>query len=139
MHIKICISLILLILTTNCKADEIVIYTIIGESANQSYDGMLAVSNVIRNRAKSRRMSHEDVCLQPKQFSCWNDLNWLKSHLKANSRHIQLARKAWIDSEHKSIVGKADHYYADYIKKPYWAKSMKFVKKIGRHLFYESR
>ena len=31
----------------------------------------------------------------------------------------------------------ADHYHADYIKNPYWTKSMTVTTKIGLHIFYK--
>jgi hypothetical protein len=37
-----------------------------------------------------------------------------------------------------SVTSGADHYYAEYIKMPSWAKNMKFLKKIDKHLFYRS-
>ena len=35
-------------------------------------------------------------------------------------------------------VGSSTHYYADYVS-PGWARSMKKMKKIGRHIFYRTR
>jgi spore germination cell wall hydrolase CwlJ-like protein len=37
----------------------------------------------------------------------------------------------------RAKIGNANHYYADYIKAPYWAKGEKPVAKIGRHIFYK--
>lgn len=49
--------------------------TIFGEARGEQIEGKLAVASVILNRlAKPQRYAPtvKDVCLQPKQFSCWN-------------------------------------------------------------------
>lgn len=53
--------------------------TMLAEAAGDSLDGSsveerIAVGCVIRNRVKAGRFgtSFRDVCLKPKQFSCWN-------------------------------------------------------------------
>lgn len=56
---------------------DIVPITIFREAGGEGPAGMLGVAWVIQNRASSgRRMwptDPEKVCLQRKQFSCWND------------------------------------------------------------------
>ena len=42
-----------------------------------------------------------------------------------------------LDGLHDSNVGKATHYYADYIKEPKWAEGKTPIVKIGTHSFYE--
>ncbi len=37
-----------------------------------------------------------------------------------------------------SSVGVSTHYHATYVK-PRWARSMKRMEKIGRHIFYKTR
>lgn len=53
---------------------DVVIRTIIGESANESPDGWAAVAHVLKNRAMDPRWPDEvgAVALQPMQFSAWN-------------------------------------------------------------------
>ena len=56
---------------------NIVPLTIWREARGEGRDGMIAVAFVIRNRAllvnKQWPDDPERVCLQKKQFSCWND------------------------------------------------------------------
>jgi len=58
---------------------DVLTRTVYGEARGESEDGQAAVAWVIQNRvAKGRaHMSKtiKDVCLQPKQFSCWNSNN----------------------------------------------------------------
>lgn len=55
-------------------ADETLIYTILGEARGEGVEGMVAVANVIRNRADSGLYPSDpvDVVLQPWQFSTNN-------------------------------------------------------------------
>jgi spore germination cell wall hydrolase CwlJ-like protein len=52
----------------------------------------------------------------------------------ANSKRI--AQKALAGDAKVSAIGTATNYHADYVR-PKWAKSMKRLIKIGRHVFYE--
>jgi len=48
--------------------------TLWAEARGQGLDGLAAVGRVIRHRAEDPRWpsTYKEVCLQPKQFSCWN-------------------------------------------------------------------
>lgn len=52
---------------------EILTLTLIGESRGELIEGIVAVGCVIRNRVLSQKKSYADICLAPKQFSCWNE------------------------------------------------------------------
>ena len=122
-------------------ADDIVVATIIMEAGGEYHVGALeAVYEVIMTRADKRKMTPAEVCLQRKQFSCWNDK---ADGIKALEETIAQAKKhpRWVIA--KNILGKqsnytkgADHYHADYVD-PYWAKSLTKTVKIGRHIFYK--
>jgi hypothetical protein len=49
---------------------EILALTIYGEARGESIAGQVAVGCVIRNR--TIKDNYRDICLAPKQFSCWN-------------------------------------------------------------------
>ena len=120
---------------TNYEQD-IVISTIILEAGGEYKAGALeAIYEVIINRAKKRNLTPAEVCLQRKQFSCWNNLT-IDDGINIAKNH-----KRWAIA--KNILGKetnytkgADHYHADYVT-PYWAKSMEKTVVIGRHIFYK--
>ena len=108
-------------------ANDIVVATIIMEAGGEYHTGSLeAIYEVIMTRAKKRNMTPAEVCLQRKQFSCWNDK---ADGLKALEDTITKAKKT-------NYTKGADHYHADYVN-PYWAKSMEKTVVIGRHIFYK--
>lgn len=59
----------------NLLPDEILALTLYGEARGEPIQGQVAVANVIINRLRhypSKFKTAADVCLEPKQFSCWN-------------------------------------------------------------------
>jgi N-acetylmuramoyl-L-alanine amidase len=52
--------------------DNYFICTVVGEARGEPIEGQVGVANVIKNRAYASNRSYQDVCLAPKQFSCWN-------------------------------------------------------------------
>ena len=112
-----------------CEAQEVpipvksAIRAIIGEAADQGYEGMLAVACGLRNRGT------------------------LKGVYGVNAKHIDnepkwvwdLALKAWKESATKDIVAAADHWESDKFSIPTWAKDMVVTVKIGNHVFYKRR
>ena len=58
--------------------------------------------------------------------SAWVDIEALARKVINDSRNLYL-----------SDVGAATHYHAVYVK-PRWARSMKKMQKIGRHIFYKT-
>jgi len=136
----VCIALTVTMMSCQAAhADElpIPVQTIIGECANCSDDGMVAVANVIRNRMELRGQTAEEVCLAREQFSFWNDRGRAKNFIK-NASHpvIDRAWSAWQVSATEDITGGADLYHADYVKPRWdWSKTV-YMGKFGRHLFY---
>lgn len=51
---------------------EVLFLTIVGEARGESIEGQVAVANVVMNRARKSRKPIKEVCLAPRQFSCWN-------------------------------------------------------------------
>ena len=115
----------------------IVALTILAEAQSEKFEGMAAVAAVIQQRAINRKITPEQVCLQPKQFSCWNGKS------KADLAHLlklpQAKTALWLEANlhrlNRAKIGYADHYHADYVK-PYWAKGRTSTIKIGKHIFY---
>ena len=138
--------------SNNVKADEvltlderIVALTLLGEARGEGEKGMYAVGCVIQQRAIERKKRPATVCLQPKQFSCWNGVGireaekkWFKLGDKNTLYARELARKivAKKDLERK-VVGFANHFHAKSMKrKPYWAKDENSTATVGNHVFY---
>jgi spore germination cell wall hydrolase CwlJ-like protein len=51
------------------------------------------------------------------------------------SQSKRIAQKALAGDQTVRVIGTATNYHADYVN-PKWAKSMKRLIKIGRHIFY---
>jgi hypothetical protein len=125
---------------------EIAARTIYMEARNQRFAGMLAVGKVIKTRALMTGLTIAQVCLWPKQFSCWNvgpvpDRNWLMgtddSDIENKNIADEAAATAWRDDVTDNTYG-ATHYLThqaiqDGPPKWYSADAMTVV--IGDHVF----
>lgn len=120
--------------------EQIVAMTILGEARGEGKAGMYAVACTIQARSVNRKLTPAQVCLQPRQFSCWDkgDPNRVKlpSLLRTHSQAqyaLMLARS--LDRLDLSFTGNADHYHAKRVN-PYWADRSKRTRVIGNHIFY---
>lgn len=132
------VKAIILLITccTLSAADHTVALTILAEARGEGLRGMAAVACVIAQRAKERCITPKEVCLQRKQFSCWNsgkDLSYLLDTPQA--KHALYFEKH-IDKMKQEVTGGANHYHATYVK-PYWADESKKTVQIGNHIFYK--
>jgi spore germination cell wall hydrolase CwlJ-like protein len=102
--------------------DSNAIRTIVGESSNQGYIGMLGVADVIRNRKSLQG------------FYGFNNpvVN------KSPKRILEMAKKAWYESKTNDVTGGAIAF--ENVKAfgmPKWAKKMKVTKVIKDHTFFK--
>jgi len=126
-----------LVSNLSVNASEIVAATLILEAGGEYTSGsMEAVNEVILNRASKRKLMPWQVCLQRKQFSCWNSgkIDQLLAKAKRHPRFSEAM--AIVNGTATNYTGGADHYHADYFN-PYWASSMKKTCVIGKHIFYK--
>jgi spore germination cell wall hydrolase CwlJ-like protein len=137
----------------NNRSIEVVAKTIYGEARgeyhkeNGGLPSLIAVANVIYNRYNmSGEKLIENVCIKPKQFSCWNnnDPNYkiLQEDIPSDDPVYTLCLKTasevtsgnWPD-----LTKGATHYYSTHMKSPpYWAKGLKPTIRIGHHLFFRA-
>ena len=122
--------------------NDIVTATIILEAGGEYHVGALeGVYEVITNRAKKRNKTLAQVCLQKWQFSCWNGkadgIKALEDTIAKAKKHPRWKIAANVIGTETNYTNGADHYYADYIKAPYWAASMTQTVKIGKHIFFK--
>jgi spore germination cell wall hydrolase CwlJ-like protein len=116
----------------------VVALTILAEARGEGPDGMAAVAACIQQRSLNRSMTPEEVCLEKKQFSCWNGKR------PADLEHLlqlpQAKTANWLSKNlhklNRAKIGYADHCHADYVK-PYWATGRTPTITIGKHLFYK--
>lgn len=115
------------------------------EARSESELGQLAVAKVILNRVKDPAYP-KSICGVVYQgsgrrnscqfsFACDGLPDDVRSASSwANAKRI--AQKAIGGDTSVAAIGSATNYHADYVR-PRWAKSMKRLIKIGRHVFYE--
>jgi spore germination cell wall hydrolase CwlJ-like protein len=118
----------------------IVALTLCGEAAGEARAGKMAVASVIWNRAGGVPERTAEVCVKPRQFSCWNGGKTPVVPDEAPSRtaYAECLRiaESQFGGTFKPTVH-ADHYHAVRVS-PRWAKSMRYAGRIGRHVFYSS-
>ena len=126
------------------SSQRIVAQTILAEARGDGKGGMYAVAACIKVRAQKRKLSFKQVCLQPKQFSCWNvgDPNRKKmDHLLTLPQAgyaLYLARN--MDRVDTDLIGDADHYLTVRLWKTgkvKWARGKHPVALIGSHAFFK--
>ena len=115
------------------------------EARSETELGQLAVAKVILNRVKDPEYP-KSICGVVYQgsgrrnscqfsFACDGLPDDVRSASSwANAKKI--AQKALAGDAKVAAIGTATNYHADYVK-PKWAKTMKRLIKIGRHIFYE--
>lgn len=128
---------------------EILIKTVWGEARGEKAIGKMAVAWVILNRTRKPQWPNriKDVCLQPWQFSCWNDNDPNRgrvNNLNTESADPVIAEvRRCVDMVLQDLVldptNGADHYYADWIATPNWARGKTPSSVIGRHRFFNLR
>ncbi len=115
------------------------------EARGESELGQLAVAKVVLNRVKSKRYPNTicGVVYQNKHlwkkcqftFACNGRSDEPKKGETWNTAK-KVATRAIKGSSKVKVISAATHYHAHYVNPP-WARSMKRLIKIGRHIFYE--
>lgn len=128
--------------------------TLWGEARGEPLNGQAAVGTVVRNRVKDPRWpdTYKGVCLQPKQFSCWNPghdpnsqaVRVIAESLLANEPPDPVFRQCqWVatgiiyDYVLDPIHG-ATQYLTESVYRlatPTWARGMRETARIGAHVF----
>ena len=130
---------------------DVLARTIYGEARGEYHSpegglsALIAVGNVIINRVKTQSgygKSIQEVCLKPRQFSCWNtgDPNRALLMGEAISDPVfvlcsrvatKVASEVWPD-----LTKGSDHYHAFSILPP-WARGQKPRIRLANHVFYQ--
>ena len=123
---------------------DIVARTALAEARGEGETGMRAVCHAIRNRVTDKRWGNTyiQVCLQPRQFSCWNKSDPNLSVVTSADLDDPVYKVAYsiacevLSGESEDITLGANHYFATSIDPPYWASEDKFTVTIYHHKFY---
>lgn len=129
---------------------EIFARTLFGEARGEGMEGQSAVGEVILNRLADDRWPSTlaGVCLQPWQFSCWNDKDpnrpFLLSDLEGDQvlEQCRMVSLELLFGSRRSYVGRSNHFvtkevYGDKSKRPDWAIRTAVTCVVGNHVFFD--
>ncbi len=123
---------------------QIVAACLVGEAGDQGTNGMVAVMNVISNRAHGNPSKFKSVVLSPKQFSMFNGRTPEDAVHKAKRHPLWPIAVAIVDKSNskslKDITVGSTHYYAPKRmagKVPSWAAELEKTITLGDHVFFK--
>lgn len=122
---------------TNAVAHNILARTIWAEGLSEGEDGMRAIASVIYNRGGGKPAGMVKAVKAPRQFSCWNSMDWRNFKVKEKSGapwEVAKAIASELLSGSFSPTTNATHYYNPDKVTPGWSKGQE-GKTIGRHRF----
>lgn len=121
-------------------------YTVIGEASNETFEGQVAVANVILNRvyqSPDPLATPFEICHAPYQFSLWNNSpdNNLERVMKIRfgSRIFLTAARAVLTALLRisdNTKGSRHYHVRTMQPKPSWAEGKVPIVTIGNHAFY---
>lgn len=135
--------------------EDIIAATLVDEAGGEkdAEKGMIAVMNVLMNRANGNILKAAAECLKPKQFSGWNvinksDINSVNKFIDSKRKHAKFSMALKIVSQARSgnlkdITSGADHFLNINLTKlqsktsslPSWFDKNKVTVVIGNHTF----
>lgn len=122
---------------------EIIAKTLYAEARGEGENGIRAVATVIWNRSKIRKTTFDKICLQPKQFSCWNNSNDITTTEPdiyevcvqiADEMVSELFEEYEFKNIHPTNYITVKLYYSN--KCPNWARGQ-IGEVVGNHIFFE--
>jgi len=117
------------------------------EARSEPEEGQAAVAQVVLNRAKSG-LYPSSVCgvvyqNRHRHLACQFTFACEGKALRVTEPEswrtaVRIANEVTYGKTYLSDVGSSTHYHANYVR-PYWAKRLKKMDVIGRHIFYKLR
>lgn len=114
------------------------------EARSEAEDGRAAIAQVVLNRVKSG-IYPGSVCgvvyqNRHRKLSCQFTFACEGKALRVTEPEsweaaVRIARDVYEGKIYLAEVGASTHYHADYVR-PHWAKKLKKMDVIGRHVFY---
>ena len=122
---------------------NIIARNIYREGRGEGTNGMYVVGCIVQQRSIDWRLNPADVCLQPRQFSCWNKATEADKEFRALPRcpeadYAQTLAKAIVNGQtlDRKSIGFANHYCRVDCH-PKWANGVKPVAVVGEHQFFK--
>ena len=114
--------------------EQCLVSAIVYEAGGEGIKGMKSVMQVIRNRARIRKLSVCQVVFEPKQFSWVGKKKIVKKLTEENLELLSIVE------EMPDLFGKnsdkIEYFHSTKIN-PKWTKTLSYVGKIGKHRFYK--
>jgi spore germination cell wall hydrolase CwlJ-like protein len=117
------------------------------EARSEPEEGQAAVAQVVLNRVRSG-LYPQTVCgvvyqNRNRKFACQFSFACEGKSLRVTEPEpwqtaVRIAREVTFGQTYVSEVGSSTHYHANYVR-PFWAKRLKKMDVIGRHIFYKLR
>ena len=115
------------------------------EARSEPVEGQAAVAQVVLNRVRSG-LYPTSVCgvvyqNRHRKFACQFSFACEGKSLRITEQDswqtaVRVARDVTYGQTYLSEVGASTHYHANYVR-PFWAKRLKKMDVIGRHIFYK--
>ena len=135
------VALMLMAICVNTMAGNLedIAATIWDEARGETFEGRQMVASVIWNRGGGTADGMVAAIKKPKQFSGWNggqrpEVRIANKTDEAVWKECMAFAKAMLGGTFRPVTA-ATHYHNDKVK-PSWRLNLRFVKKVGRHLFY---
>lgn len=130
---------------------DVMARTVFGESDYRNKDDATAIALTIKNRSELTNWpsSIARVCLQPWQFSCWNQSDPQRERIIAVTKDnkwfsecVKISKKV-LGGKVDDVTNRSTHYFATYIGRPQWAKGKDPVYSVehksgSKHLFFNN-
>ena len=115
-----------------------------GEARGESWMGIAAVADTIRNRVSSKLFpdSYLGVVTQRSQFSCITNKNDLFDNARLSGQPDRVKFKKLMNTAHRTINGEMPRmttnalFYHTKTVHPFWSKHYSRLGSIGDHIFY---
>ena len=131
------------------KQEFCLVQAVYFEARSESFIGQLAVANVILQRVSNKYFPNT-ICKVVKSgryfkgspvknrcaFSYWCDGKSEKMYNNLSYKRAVTVKDLALSGVVVMTVDKATHYHALYVN-PKWAKEMKRLSQIGKHIFYK--
>ena len=112
------------------------------EARSEGFPGLIAVGHTVLTRKNDKRRWPNNiigVCLQPNQYSCWNNRYPKDFELPQGKlwECVVYYAKGLIEGFYPDRTAGANHYHADYLDEyPSWAAPKYLTVHIRKHMFY---
>lgn len=121
----------------------IAIMTLLSEGSICGEQELMMIARVMQIRAEERKLTLRQVCLQHRQFSCWNGCKAKRKILKAYRAGLwktetwKRCRRvaAMIYTGDLDHLPRWNHYYNPKLASPSWAPAMKNKHYAEYHVF----